>query len=132
MKIFIDASLIVYLNVKLNEEDAKKIDEFWLKLLEEDLYTDILVLDEVVYVSKRKYGVLVEETLELIDRIILPYVTILPLGLEEYVKAREYMKKYKLKPSDAIHLAVMNNNNISVIATEDRDFDHVHVKRLWV
>ena len=33
--------------------------------------TDVLVLDEVVYVSRRKYRVPVDETLEFIDRVIL-------------------------------------------------------------
>ena len=132
MRVFVDASLIIYLNVRLPDEEARKIEDFWLKLLEESLYTDILVLDEAIYVSKRKYGVPVEETLELIDKAILPYVEILPLSLEEYIKAREYIVKYKLKPSDALHLAVMDNNGIPVIATEDKDFEHTHVKKLWI
>ena len=132
MKVFVDASLIIYLNVRLPDGEARKIEDFWLKLLEESLYTDVLVLDEAIYVSKRKYGVPVEETLELIDKAILPYVEILPLSLEEYIKAREYIVKYKLKPSDALHLAVMDNNGIPVIATEDKDFEHTHVKKLWI
>ena len=132
MRVFVDASLIIYLNVRLPDEEARKIEDFWLKLLEESLYTDVLVLDEAIYVSKRKYGVPVEETLELIDKAILPYVEILPLSLEEYIKAREYIVKYKLKPSDALHLAVMDNNGIPVIATEDKDFEHTHVKKLWI
>ncbi|HDJ83599.1 MAG TPA: type II toxin-antitoxin system VapC family toxin, partial [Desulfurococcaceae archaeon] len=80
MRVFVDTSLIIYLNVRLPDEEARKIEDFWLKLLEESLYTDILVLDEAIYVSKRKYGVPVEETLELIDKAILPYVEILPLS----------------------------------------------------
>jgi len=132
LKVFVDASLIIYLNVRLPDGEARKIEDFWLKLLEESLYTDVLVLDEAIYVSKRKYGVPVEETLELIDKAILPYVEILPLSLEEYIKAREYIVKYKLKPSDALHLAVMDNNGIPVIATEDKDFEHTHVKKLWI
>jgi len=132
LRVFVDASLIIYLNVRLPDGEARKIEDFWLKLLEESLYTDVLVLDEAIYVSKRKYGVPVEETLELIDKAILPYVEILPLSLEEYIKAREYIVKYKLKPSDALHLAVMDNNGIPVIATEDKDFEHTHVKKLWI
>ena len=132
MRVFVDASLIIYLNVKLPEDEARRIEDFWLKLLGENLYTDVLVLDEAIYVSKKKYGVPVEETLELIDKAILPYVTVLPLCLEEYVRAREYMVKYKLKHSDALHLAVMDNNSIPIIATEDKDFDHTHIRRLWI
>ena len=133
MRVFVDASLIIYLNVVLPEEEARRIEEFWLKLLvESELYTNVLVLDEAIYVSKKKYGVPVEDTLELIDKAILPYVTILPLGLEEYMKAEKYIVKYGLKPSDALHLATMDNNGIQLIATEDKDFDNTHVKRIWV
>lgn len=133
MRVFVDASLIIYLNVVLPEEEARRIEEFWLKLLvESELYTNVLVLDEAIYVSKKKYGVSVEDTLELIDKAILPYVTILPLGLEEYMKAEKYIVKYGLKPSDALHLATMDNNGIQLIATEDKDFDNTHVKRIWV
>ncbi len=132
MRVFVDASLIVYLNVKLSREEAEKVERFWLKLLREELYTDVLALDEAIYVSKRKYGVDVESTLELIDRVVLPYVDVLPLGLEEYLKAKEHMVRYRLKPSDALHLAVMDNNGLQVIATEDKDFDRTHVKRIWI
>jgi len=132
MRVFVDASLIIYLNAKLPREEAEKVEKFWLELLKEELYTDVLALDEAIYVSKRKYGIDVESTLELIDRAILPYVDILPLGLEEYLKAKEYMVKYRLKPSDALHLAVMDSNGLQVIATEDKDFDRTHVKRIWI
>ena len=39
---------------------------------------------------------------------------------------------YNLKPSDALHLAVMDNNGITIIATEDEDFDKTHIKRTWL
>jgi len=82
------------------------------------------VLDEAIYMSKKKYGVLVGDTLELIDRAILPYVDVLPLTVGEY------LLKYILNPSDALHLAVMDNFKIQAIATEDKDFDRTHAKRI--
>ena len=132
MKIFVDASLIIYLNIKLPEKEAKTIEDFYHNLLREELYTNVLVLDEAIYVSKKKYGVSVKETLELIDRAILPYVDILPLTIGEYLKAKEYLLKYNLNPSDALHLATMDNFKIGAIATEDKDFDKTHAKRIWI
>jgi len=131
LKVFIDASLIVYLNVPLPENEAKAINDFYRNLLQEDLYTDILALDEAIYVSRRKYGITIQETLELIDKAILPNVEIIPLGEAEYTKGKEHMLKYGLKPSDAIHLAAMDNNGIQAIATEDKDYDKTHIRRLW-
>ncbi len=34
MKVFIDASLIIYLNVKLPEDESEVIDNFWLNLVQ--------------------------------------------------------------------------------------------------
>ncbi len=131
MKVFVDASLIVYLNIPLPRSEAEIIEGFYSELLHEELFTDILALDEAVYVSRKKYSVSVKDTLNFIDKAILPYTEILPLGVVEYVRAKKYMLKYRLEPSDAIHLAVIDNNGVQVIATEDRDFDRTHVKRTW-
>ena len=133
MKIFVDASLLIYLNVKLPENEARRVEQFWLDLLlNHDVYTNILVLDETIYISKKKYDVPITETIEFIDRAVVPYVEILPIGLDEYLKAREYTTKYGLKPSDAIHLATIEVNGLQAIASEDKDFDKTHVKRLWI
>ena len=85
MKVFVDANLLIYLNVPMPEEQARLVESFWGDLLREyDLFTNLLVLEEVVYVSRRKYGVQREETLEFIDRAILPHVELLPMGAELY------------------------------------------------
>ncbi len=133
MKIFVDASLIIYLNVGLPDEEAELIDSFWLNLVSNNtLYTNVLVFDEAIYVSKKKYDVDYSDTIELIDKAIIPYVNILPLDVDEYVKAKELMKKYKLKPSDALHVATIINNGLQAIATEDQDFDKIGIKRIWI
>jgi len=133
MKVFVDSSLLVYLNVKMPEEEARLIEDFWLDLLSNHtLFTNIIVLDETIYISKKKYDVEYEETLKFIDRVILPYVEVLSIGLSEYLKAREFMFKYGLKPSDSIHVATIVNHGLQVVATEDEDFDKVGIKRLWV
>jgi len=130
MKIFIDASLIIYLNTPLSDSDAKILD-FYKSLLREELYTDVLVLDEVVYVSKKKYGISYEDTFELLENGVLPHVDILPIGGLEFYKAKRYMLKHGLKPSDALHLAVIENHGLQAIATEDRHFEGI-IKRIWL
>jgi len=133
MKVFVDASLLIYLNVKMLDKEAELIEDFWLNLLTHHLlYTNVLVLDETIYVSRKKYGVSVEKTLELIDKAVLPYVDVLSIGLNEYLKAREVMKKFGLKPSDAIHIATIENYGLQAIASENRDFDVVGIKRIWI
>ncbi len=133
MKVFVDASLLVYLNVKMPEDEARLVEDFWLELLLNHLlYTNILVLDETIYVSKRKYDVSFKDTIDFIDRAVLPYVDVLPVGLSEYLRSRELVVKYGLKPSDSIHVATIESHGLQAIATEDEDFDKVGVKRLWI
>ncbi len=133
MKVFVDSSLLVYLNVKMPYSEAKLVEEFWLELmLKHSLYTNILVLDELIYVSKKKYGVRSEETIEFIDKAVLPYVDVISIGLSEYIGAKKLMKEYGLNPSDSIHLATIEGYGLQAIATEDEDFDKVEIKRIWI
>ncbi|CAB50206.1 type II toxin-antitoxin system VapC family toxin [Pyrococcus abyssi] len=133
MKIFLDASFIIYLNVDVPDSLAEKIDALYEQLITSSkLYTDVLVIDEVIHVSRKKYKVPYSKTIEMLDDIVIPYVEVLPIGLMEYLKAKENILKYNLKPSDAIHLAVIENNGIQAIVTEDEDFDRVPIKRIWL
>ena len=36
-----------------------------------------------------------------------------------------YVKNFKLKPRDSFHLAMMKNNSISEIITNDKDFKNI-------
>jgi len=43
------------------------------------------------------------------------------------------MLRYKLKPSDAMHVASMKKAGVKHIVSEDPDFDRVEwIKRVWV
>ncbi|MGC9183676.1 hypothetical protein [Caldisphaera sp.] len=85
MKSFIDSSLFIYLNVKVTNEIIDKIEKFFSHLNKNYyLYTNVLALDEVLYISKKKYKVEYKDTMEFIDKFIIPYVTILGLSQDEY------------------------------------------------
>lgn len=134
MKIFIDSNLLIYLNC-IGYEDARAVYEnFYLELLSNyKAYTDLLVLDEVIFISRKKFKIPYEVSIAFLDSIVLPYVKILSIGEQEYIKMKTLINKYGLKPSDAIHLATMQVNNISRIASEDRELDRVEgIKRIWI
>ncbi len=96
-------------------------------------YTDVLVLDEVIYISRKKYGIPYDVSLEFIESIVLPYVSIINLGEDEYKLAAKILVEYNLKPSDSLHLGAMLSNGINLIISEDKEFDRVKaVKRLWI
>ena len=134
MKIFVDSSLLIYLNASKSPALRKIYEDFYISLFSDyKAYSDVIVLDELIYISKKKYNIPYEVTLEFTDSIVLPYVEILPLGEKEYEKASEILKTYNAKPSDALHVAAMNVNNVLMIASEDRDFEKIEgLKRVWL
>ena len=132
MKLFIDTNLFVYLLTK-TPEDERKIIEFYAKLIENhDLYTSPLVFDETIHVAKKKYTVPYELSIEFIDEKVLPYVEVLPLTVFDYLTARQIITKYNLRPSDALHVAVIENNGLQAIVSENEDFDVLPLKRVWL
>lgn len=133
MKAFIDTNLFIYLNI-MRSAYRRVYEEFYERVIEEyTAYTNVLVLDELLYVSYRRYKVPYNITLEFIDEVILPYVNILGIGLDEYKVARNILLEYGIKPSDTLHAASCINNKIKLIVSEDRDFDKIpHIKRIWL
>lgn len=134
MRVFIDANLLVYLNVMNDDEERGQYECFLEGLLSSHrLFTDDLVLDELLYVSKKKYGIPYQDTIDFISTIVLPFVGVLNLGEEEFAGAALVLGQSKLKPSDALHISAMKTNKVPAIATEDKDYDGLKsVKRLWL
>ena len=134
MKAFIDTPLLVYLNTLTDSRARILYENLYLESLTKyKPYIDVLVIDEVIYISKRKYGIPYNISIEFIDSNVLPYVSVVSLGEDEYRLASKFLVGYDLKPSDALHLGAMMNNGISLIISEDKEFDRVQeVKRLWI
>jgi len=134
LKVFIDAPLLIYLNTLTNLRYRILYENFYIEILTKyKPYTDVLVLDELIYISKRKYNIPYDVSIKFIETNILPYTIVLNLGEEEYKYATEVIAKHNLKPSDALHIGAMMNNNITLIVSEDRGFDRISaVKRLWI
>ena len=81
---------------------------------------------------KRKYGIGLEEIFEFLDKL-LDFVRVVPLEAEDYELMKEFMLKYNLKPSDALHVASMRRFKANYIVSEDPDFDKIEwVKRIWI
>jgi predicted nucleic acid-binding protein len=134
VKVFIDAPLLIYLNTVTDPKTRILYENFYIDILTRyKSYTDVLVLDELIYISKKKYGIPQRITIEFIESNTLPYINIINLGEEEYRQAIKFLLDYNLKPSDSLHLGAMINNGINIIVSEDSEFDKVPiVKRLWI
>lgn len=65
-----------------------KYEDFYFRLLSEHrLYTDALVLDELLFISKKRYGVPYSVTLDFIKNLVEPFTRLLQIGAEEYGEA---------------------------------------------
>ena len=129
--VFIDTNFFIYMNTP-----GKFLDRF-IGYYEDELsnnriFTNIIVLDELVYVSKKKYSIPVEVTLEFIDSMIIPFTSILPLEENDYHVMKD-MINYCPKPSDALIASSMKRSSIAELLSEDNDFDKVPgISRRWV
>ena len=134
MKVFIDTPLFIYLNTLTNTRYRTLYENFYIEILTKyKPYTDVLVLDELIYISKKKYNIPYNISVKFIETNILPYITILNLSEEEYKYSTEIITKHNLKSSDALHIGAMINNNITLIVSEDKGFDQIpKIKRLWI
>ncbi len=134
MKIFIDSPLLIYLNTVTDPRDRYMYENYYLELLSKyKVCTDVLVLDELIHISKKKYGVPYELSIDFIESIVLPYINVLELGEEEYKYASKIIIEHKLKPSDSLHVGAMLNNGINLIISEDKEYDKIkQIKRVWI
>ena len=57
-------------------------------------YSDVLVLDELIYILRKKYGIPFNISIDFIESSVLPYITPLQLGEEEYLNAIKILKNY--------------------------------------
>ena len=84
MKAFLDANLLIYLNTT-PEQTRGTYDDFYTELAANNrLYIDTLVLDELLYISNKRYNVPYIVTTSFIDDVVLPFTEVLTLGLNEH------------------------------------------------
>ena len=133
MKAFLDANLLIYLNTT-TEQTRGRYDDFYIELAANNrLYTDVLVLDELLYISRKRYNVPYAVTTSFIDDVVLPFTEVLPLGLSEHMTSQELLRDTHLKSSDALHVASMILNGVAVVASEDKELDGVSkIRRIWL
>jgi predicted nucleic acid-binding protein len=132
VRVFLDANLLIYLNTAA-EDTRRRYDDYYTELAANNrLYTDVLVLDELLYISRKRYNVPYPVTTEFIHDVVLPFTEMLPLGLPEYQASTEIIEEARLKPSDALHLASMRLNSIATIASEDQElYKASKINRIW-
>jgi len=89
-------------------------------------FTSSLSLDEVMWVLvKNKKEHLIRQVIE--DIYATPNLEVREVSSLIPLEALEFMEKYKLKPRDAFHAAIMKQFQIKEIVSDDSDFDRIKV-----
>ncbi|MEM3392318.1 MAG: hypothetical protein QW487_02285 [Candidatus Bathyarchaeia archaeon] len=52
---FLDSNFLIYLNAMTSDE-RRRFDEFFMKLLKEQLFINMLIINEVLYIYQESMG----------------------------------------------------------------------------
>lgn len=132
--VYLDTNFLIYWFFSKNPRLRKKVRLLVAYLLARDatLYVSPLTLDESwngirkeIDINKSADDQLIHPELQKFTAKVLSYTTILQLitPLNGTNLALDNIKQYSLKPRDSFHLAIVQQNNIEMIITSDKDFD---------
>jgi len=86
--------------------------------------TSALTFDEVVFIVRKIAGF--EKSLIAGENFLnISRLKIIEVNYQSILLAHELMKKFRIKPRDAIHTACAINNDVKTIISDDSDFDAV-------
>ena len=126
--LYLDANFFIFALLD-NTKKGAEARNLQRKIVEdaEESITSSLALDEVMWVlirGDRRH--LLRAAVEGIYST--PNLNVVPVSSSAPLLALEMIEKYDLKPRDALHLAVMRENRVESIVSDDTDFDRIE----WV
>ncbi len=131
IKSYFDAN--IFLNVILYEDNkSKKCKELLYDLINGKIigFTSVLTWDEVVYVIEKNLGkeIAIKEGEKFLR---MPNLFFIDANKNIIMNAQNLVKKYHIKPRDAIHISSALANGIYEIISLDKEFDKIkEIKRI--
>lgn len=129
--IYLDANIFIYATLHMKQQA-----EGCIKILKEvvngqtEACTSILTWDEYFHSIRKNLGVdyALTESEKLIRFLNLKFID---ADINTIIFAQQLIKKYNLKPRDAIHAATAIVNKCDSIISDDSDFDKIkEIKRI--
>jgi len=130
-KRYLDANIFIY-PVLYESEDLKYYERLFLDIINKKILgiTSLLTWDELVHSIWKKRG-RYTAIIEGKKFLNMPNLIFIGANMNIINKAQELIKKYNIKPRDAIHVATALLNNINEIISDDKDFDKIkEIKRI--
>lgn len=135
-KAYLDANFLIYWCFPKNPEIRQRVRFLLAKIFKNyELYTSSLSLDETWWGIKDEYNTKFKTQLACYDEPIFSKLKGFTGKILEKIEISEFkdpksgifsslssLRKYKLRPRDAFHLTLMQNNEIINIITDDSDF----------
>ena len=120
---YLDSSVFITANLKL-DHNGKKAREIInaVKASFIEGYTSTLTFDEAVFTLRKIAGF--EKSVITGDVFLsIPNLKFIEVHYGAITLAQDLIKRYRLKPRDAIHAACAINKDINIIVSDDSDFD---------
>lgn len=130
---YLDSS--VFITSCIDNEDNGRKARSVIKAVENQVingYTSTLTFDEVVFVVRKIAGF--KNSLVVGDDILsIKNLNFIDVTYQTVILAQELIKKYKLKPRDAIHAACAFSKGTKTMISDDADFDAIkEIKRIGI
>jgi len=129
--LYLDANFFIFALLDNTERGiaARRIQKTIVEGKERAI-TSSLALDEIMWVLLRnKKQNLLRVAVEGI--YLMPNLDIVSVSSTAPLMALDFLEKYDLKPRDALHIAVMRENKVEKIVSDDKDFDRIEwIKRI--
>ena len=129
--LYLDANFFIFALID-NTKKGEKAREIQKNIISGrfEAITSALALDEVMWVLiKNNKRHLIRKAIE--DIYNMPNVGVREVPSLIPLEALDFIERFRLKPRDAFHAAIMKQFQLSVIASDDADFDKVSgIKRI--
>ena len=141
-KAYLDANFLIYWCFPKTPEIKKRVRFLLAKILKNnELFTSPLSFDETWWGVKKEYNAKFKASLSCFNepifsklgdftpKILLKVKIIQFFNSQEgIISALQNIKEYELHPRDAFHLALMKNNQLTTIVTDDPKFINQQIK----
>ena len=122
---YLDASVFIA-SIVTTDAQGRKARDILQAVAESRIqgYTATLTFDEVVYIVRMMAGSV--NSIPAGEHFLrIQNLKFIDVTYESIVGAQELIKKYNLKPRDAIHAACAIQRRIPIIISQDKDFDKI-------
>jgi len=125
MKKYIDSNIFIN-SVLYDDEKAERCKEIALRISNREIFaiTSVLTWDELVYAIRKN----LRREIAIIEGekfLRFPNLIFIDANKNIISMAQKLIKRYNLKPRDAIHAATAISQGCQEIISEDSDFDRV-------